>query len=132
MKYLFDTHAFLWSVFNPEKLSVSAKNIFKQTENPLALSVVTFWEISLKYEMGKLTLTNCKPDDLVKIADKLAFDLLELTPAQASTFHQLPRKAHEDPFDRIIAWQAIQEKMTLISKDEELDCYQEQGLIRFW
>jgi len=132
MKYLFDTHAFLWSVFNPEKLSSPVRKIFHETKTSIALSVVTFWEISLKYEMGKLVLTNCLPDDLVKISDKLSFDLLELAPAQAAGFHQLPRKTHKDPFDRMIVWQAIQNKCTLVSKDGELNSYREFGLKTFW
>jgi len=57
---------------------------------------------------------------------------LLITAAEASTFHKLPRLSHKDPFDRIIIWQAIQRKMTLVSKDRDFKAYRKFGLRTFW
>ena len=63
MTYLLDTHSFLWAIFVPEKLSRSARETIRDQENEVAVSVVTFWEISLKYALGKLDLVKVKPED---------------------------------------------------------------------
>ena len=56
MNLLLDTHVFLWSLFTPDKLSKAEVRKIKSPNNDVAVSVVTFWEISLKYALGKLEL----------------------------------------------------------------------------
>lgn len=132
MRYLLDTHSFLWAIFNPEKLSRSARETIKDRENEVAVSVVTFWEVPLKYALGKLDLVRIKPDDLPDVAEKTGMDILQITPQEAASFHNLPRLTHKDPFDRLIIWQAIQRKMTLISSDREFEDYRKFGLKIHW
>ena len=132
MKLLLDTHGFLWSLFNPEKLSKGALREIKSPDNDVAVSVVTFWEISLKYALGKLELTGVKPEQLPDFADQMTFETLPITAVEASSFHKLPRLSHKDPFDRIIIWQAIQRRMTLVSKDRDFKAYRKFGLRTFW
>ena len=93
---------------------------------------MTFWEISLKAGIGKLTLTDCLPDELPGIADRLGYLPLLLESDEASSFYRLPRAAHKDPFDRMLIWQAIQRKLILISKDSAFDEYRSIGLQTFW
>ncbi len=128
MRYLLDTHCLLWAIFNPEKLSKSAREKIKDAENDISVSVVSFWEISLKYALRKLELTNSVPEDLPKITQKMGIEVLPINSHEAASFHKLPRLAHKDPFDRIIIWQAIQKKLTLISSDQEFRQYQQFGL----
>lgn len=132
MNLLLDTHAFLWSLFNPKKLSKEVLHEIKSPDNDLALSVVTFWEISLKYALGKLELTGVKPEELPDFATQMSLEILDITAAEASSFHKLPRLSHKDPFDRIIIWQAIQRKMTLVSKDRHAKTYHKFELKTFW
>jgi len=54
MNLLLDSHGFLWSLFSPDKLSKAVYYEIKSPDNDVAVSVVTFWEISLKYALGKL------------------------------------------------------------------------------
>ena len=72
MKYLLDTHSFLWSIWEPEKLGQQAITVLENCDNNVAVSSVTFWEVSIKYALGKLTL-GCKPDNLLKYADDMGF-----------------------------------------------------------
>jgi PIN domain nuclease of toxin-antitoxin system len=132
MNLLLDTHGFLWSLFTPDKLSKAAVREIKSPNNDVAVSVVTFWEISLKYTIGKLELTGVKPEELPDFAGQMNLEILPLTAAEASSFHKLPRLSHKDPFDRIIIWQAIQRKMTLVSKDRDFKAYRKFGLRTFW
>ena len=132
MRCLLDTHSFLWAVFSPENLSKSARETIMDQENEIAVSVVTFWEISLKYAMGKLELINIQPEALPETAEKIGIDILQITPHEAASFHNLPRLAHKDPFDRLIIWQAIQRKMSLISRDQSFKDYKQYGLKMHW
>ncbi|MEW6667076.1 MAG: type II toxin-antitoxin system VapC family toxin [Thermodesulfobacteriota bacterium] len=132
MKCLLDSHSFLWAVFDPDKLSEPARDAIVRPENDVFVSVVTFWEISLKYGLGKLLLPKTDPEDLPGVAKQMGMNTLDLNPLEAAGFHRLPGRAHRDPFDRLLFWQAIQRKLTLISKDRALDAYSEYGLRTFW
>ena len=132
MNFLLDTHSFLWTLFVPEKLSRSATQKIMSSDNDVAVSVVAFWEISLKYALGKLELFGVEPDELPGFADQMGLNILPISPTEAASFHRLPRLLHKDPFDRFIIWQAIQRKMILISKDREFKEYQKFGLRTDW
>ena len=94
---------------------------------------MTFWEISLKSALGKLTLQGCRPDSLLEAAQAQAFKLLPLSPEDASTFHHLPRTRHKDPFDRMLIWQAIRGSRTLITQDSEIRrAYRSHRLVTLW
>ncbi|CAB1082305.1 hypothetical protein D1AOALGA4SA_9931 [Olavius algarvensis Delta 1 endosymbiont] len=56
MKYLIDTHIFLWSLFSPEKIAPHAAKIIKDSRNRIFISTILFWEISLKFFLNKLEL----------------------------------------------------------------------------
>ncbi len=81
--YLLDTHCFLWSILEPEKLGKQAQIILENTDNKIFVSSVTLWEISLKYSLGKLKL-NCKPDELLKTLDEMGFEKIPLTVEEAA------------------------------------------------
>ncbi len=132
MNYLLDTHTFLWAAFSPNKLSARAKNEIRSTENRICLSTISFWEISLKYALGKIELKNCKPDDMPDIARQMHIELIQPTAQETASFFQLPKVKHKDPFDRMIIWQAIQQPLVLISKDANFPEYQEFGLKVLW
>ena len=132
MRYLLDTHAFIWTMFSPSKLSRRAENVISDTGNQIFVSVVSFWQISLKYALKKLDLTGAMPDDLPDAALETGLDILPLAAAEAARSHRLPRMAHRDPFDRLIIWQAIEQKMPLISRDRQFQKYSKAGLKVFW
>ena len=132
MNCLLDTHTFLWSVFDPGQLGAKARTILQEPDNVIYISVVSFWEISLKYAVGKLDLIHVTPESFPDIAMKMEFEILNLTPKEAATFYQLPRIGHKDPFDRLIIWQAINQKLPLISKDKQFNVYKKIGLKLVW
>ena len=132
MNCLLDTHAFLWTVFAPEKLGRKARTAISDPGNDIHLSSVTFWEISLKFALGKLTLTDCSPETLVRTAREMGLVMIAPDAEESASFYQLPRVPHRDPFDRMLVWQAIQRDLALITNDSALPAYQAAGLRMLW
>jgi PIN domain nuclease of toxin-antitoxin system len=132
MSHLLDSHAFLWCALRPAGLSARVRGLLTQPETACAVSAVSFWELSLKYSLGKLTLTGVTPNDFPRLAERMRFDVLPLDGVTAASFHELPGAEHRDPFDRLLVWQAIRSNLTLISNDRALDVYRRSGLQRFW
>jgi len=128
MNYLLDTHTFIWSLFDPERLSPSVRDIIISQENDINISVVSFWEISLKYAIGKLDLSGIMPDELPEFAEQMDIKIIPINSSEAASFYKLPRLEHKDPFDRMIVWQAIQRKIVLISRDHDINEYRKFGL----
>lgn len=132
MTYLLDTHTLLWAFFEDEKLSAKAKEAISDATNEIYVSVISYWEISLKFAMGRLELQGITPDELPEKAREIDIDTLDLLEDDAITFYQLPRLKHKDPFDRLIIWQAIRRDIPLISKDKHMEDYQQFGLETLW
>lgn len=132
MNCLLDTHALLWTLFDPPRLGKKAGDCIRNPDVTVAVSVVSFWEISLKYATGKLHLDNITPDEFPEIVRQSGLTVLQLAELDAATFHRLPRMEHKDPFDRLIIWQAISRKLTLASRDRSLDDYKKLGLKVIW
>jgi len=128
MKYLLDTHTFIFAAFGSPNLGKQARKIILDQKNELFISVVSFWEISLKYALGKLQLSGVGPEGLKNAGEEMGFSLLGLSVEDASSYHHLPRCSHKDPFDRMLIWQAIQGKYTLVSRDASFDRYVAMGL----
>ena len=121
MEYLLDTHAFLWFINGHAELSPRAKNIIENPENAVYLSIASFWEIGIKLNIGKLIL-DLSFDELKKEADKNDFRAL---PIQFEDIRLLTTLElyHKDPFDRILIAQAMQNKMTIITRDSNFSAY---------
>jgi len=67
-----------------------------------------------------LELEGISPDEFPEFANKMSFELLSLSAEDAASFYHLPPITHKDPFDRMLIWQAIREKMVLISEDSKI------------
>ena len=132
MKYLLDTHSFLWTLFDDAKLPERAREIIKDPDNDIFVSVTTNWEISLKYAIGKLEFEGITPDELPEKSKMIGIETLQILEEEASSFYRLQKTKHKDPFDRMIIWQAIKRNLTLISKDEGIKIYKPLGLKFLW
>ena len=132
MNYLLDTHVLLWALFDNELLSKSASSLIINPDNTIFVSLISFWEVALKYNIGKLSVSNITPEELPKYAEKAGFEILSLSPSEVSSVYRLPKLKHKDPFDRLIIWQCITNNICLISKDSDLSEYKEHGLQIIW
>lgn len=129
---LLDTHSLLWAVFAPEKLSGRMRTVVAEPANEIHVSTISFWEISLKFSLGKLQMTGCSPEDLVVIARKMGLTVSAPTAEESAGFHRLARVAHKDPFDRMLIWQCLRRGWTLITRDRGLTEYKQLGLQTAW
>ena len=132
MNYLLDTHTFLWTVSNSEKLSQKAIEVIRNPKNEIFVSSVSLWEISIKIRIDKIDLDTLKPEDLLTIAEKMNFQTINLSAEEAISYHKLGESSHNDPFDRMLIWQSISRKYTLISKDKEFPKFIPYGLKLLW
>ena len=121
MGYLLDTHTFLWFIGGNNELSQQAKSIIQKPENTMYLSIASFWEIAIKLSIGKLAI-DIPFDELKKEADNNDFRLLPIQYEDTSILTTL-ELFHKDPFDRILIAQAIQNNLTMITKDSNFDSY---------
>ena len=120
---------FLWLNFSPEKLPQTTLSHLQDRKNQLFLSVISLWEISLKYQLGKLSLSGILPHELLHTAKQMGIQVANITANEFATFFQLPSvDGHKDPFDRLIIWQCIMQNRTLVSHDHKLNCYVALGL----
>ena len=133
MKLLLDTHALLWSMIAPDQLSATARQAIADPNAQVAVSAISFWEISIKTALGKLQLDGATPETLVETAQQQGFDLLPLDPRLAASFSRFPvDPLHRDPFDRMLACQAIALGYTLVSRDRKLSATPAEGLRTLW
>ena len=130
MKLLLDTHAFLWAVSSPAKLPLVARRAVEDKSNQAFVSAVSLWEIAIKVRIGKLELG--WDDDLVSAAFNAGIEPVPLSPEEAATYGDLVETTHKDPFDRMLVWQAISQKLTLVSGDKNFKHFAKDGLKLLW
>ncbi len=126
-RVLLDTHAFLWFITDDSRLTARARDAISSAEQAL-VSVASCWEIAIKASLGRLTLS-APPERL--LAEQLAensFDLLHIELAHVSGVAALPWH-HRDPFDRLLAAQALDEKLPIASSDA---IFKKYGVKRLW
>ena len=116
MRFLLDTHIFLWLNNEPAKLSPALHLICDDPANELFISLVSLWEIQIKQQLGKLKF-DVPWQQMLEIQQKdNGLVLLPIKLQHIATLEDLPL-IHRDPFDRLLIAQAIQEEMTILSAD---------------
>lgn len=132
-RYILDTHTLLWTLFEPSKLSPHARRVIKDTRNSIEVSSISFWEISIKFALGKLDLPGTQPDELPAATTGIGFEIVDPSAELMARFHRLPTDfKHRDPFDRLLIWTAIHRQRGLISKDRRMADYHSLGLEQIW
>ncbi|MCL2404902.1 MAG: type II toxin-antitoxin system VapC family toxin [Defluviitaleaceae bacterium] len=121
MRYLLDTHVIIWMVEDSPNLPLAIREIIKNPENQVAICSISLWEIAIKMNIGKLTLS-LTFDELVDILRNGDFDFVQVEDEYLSCLSKLPL-LHKDPFDRLLISTAIVEKMTFITIDENIQKY---------
>lgn len=132
MSYLVDTHIFLWSIISPKKISRSIRKILADPVLTKSISILTFWEISLKFSLNKIDLIGMFPDTLPDIAKEANFEIVNLDIKTVASYYKLPKTSNKDPFDRMLAWQAINSDCILLTQDRDFSDYEDYGLKVVW
>ena len=120
---LLDTHALLWWLAEPDRLSPAAYGAIEDPRNRVHVSAASGWEIATKVRLGKLLpAANELLEDLPEVLAAQGFQLLPIT-----LMHGMHAGAytlrHRDPFDRLLAAQAELSGLTLVSLDPALHAF---------
>ncbi len=122
MRLLLDTHVLLWWHDQPARLTETAYDAINDLDNDVFLSVVNGWEIQIKAQLGKLTLSKPLRVLLQEEQATNGFRLLPVTMDHVYALDSFPLH-HRDPFDRLLIAQAHQEGLTLVTHDPKPSAY---------
>ncbi len=123
MKYLLDTCALIYMIFDPGRLSSRAVEI-SEGENDLYVSIASIWEIMIKEQIGKLDIDETSAMEIEEICKEMDVHILQTSIPQIDGIRSLPTfKDHGDPFDRLIISQAMDMNLPVITSDEKFTRY---------
>ncbi len=133
MKYLLDTHVFLWMLLHTDKLSKKVYNVLEDSGKEIYLSAISLWEIAIKHQLRRLDLGGVDIRLLPNVAAQSDVKIITPEPYDFITYSELPlKKEHRDPFDRLLIHTAIRNNLILISKDKKFEQYKKDGLQMMW
>jgi len=119
---LLDTCTFLWLTTDAVQLTPKVKEIFKNKHNKVYLSVVSTWEMTVKYKLGKLPLP-VPPFEFVRTQrDLYSIENLNLMESSLHYLLHLPDH-HRDPFDRMLICQALDMNLVILTPDPFIQLY---------
>lgn len=116
MKYLLDTHTFIWWDAEPNRLPAKVLALCQNPSNQLFLSVASIWEMQIKHQLGKLVFNTSLDLLISQQIENNNILLLPVKPTHIFSLSDLPT-IHKDPFDRLLISQARYEQTTLLSGD---------------
>jgi PIN domain nuclease of toxin-antitoxin system len=121
MRLLLDTHVFLWTLADPARLSLPARDAIESAANEVLFSAASIWEIAIKSELLRAEL-GVDATTIIGAAREMRFEELAVSAAHAAAVARLPRH-HKDPFDRLLVAQALGEPARLMTADKALAAY---------
>jgi PIN domain nuclease of toxin-antitoxin system len=128
VKVLLDTHTLLWAALAPEFLGRKAKRIISDEANSIIVSAASAWEIATKVRIGKLPGAEQLEREFLERMELAGYTLLPIDAATALRAGRFTGD-HRDPFDRMIAAQALADDIPVLSKDPKLEAF---GIRRIW
>ena len=128
MRLLLDAHAALWWFNDDRRLSARARRAIEDGAAERFLSVAAAWEIAVKYAAGRLTLPERPERYVPAMRDERGIAALAIDEESALHASRLP-VLHRDPFDRLMAAQALERELTVISADP---IFKKYGVERIW
>ena len=120
MKVLLDTHALLWWVLGDPRLSSTASAALGDVETTILVSAVSGHEIATKFRLGKLAVPPPLAENLDQIVAENGWQPLPLSIAHGQLAGRL-QGTHKDPFDRMLAAQALIEDLQIVTNDPAIE-----------
>ena len=128
MKVLLDTCSILWATLSPSALSPLARQIIADPANVILVSAASAWEITTKVRIGKLPGAEKLEHDYIQIMEDAGYTLFSIDTEAALRAGRLVAE-HRDPFDRMLAAQALALDIPILSPDPQLDQF---AVRRIW
>lgn len=125
--YLLDTQALLWATYKPDALTDAVIAIVSKCDMPIFVSAASAYEITLKYNLGKLDFAKDYAINFAREIAKDEYNALPLRIEHSCAAGLLPM-THRDPFDRMLIAQAKVDGLTLISNEVIFDEFEVERL----
>lgn len=126
MKYILDTHVFLWWLSDDKQLSQAIRDSISDSQNLVFVSTVSLWEIEIKKSLGKLVT----PTIDEKVLKECNFVELPIMMTHVQYLPRLPL-IHADPFDRLLICQSLVENAELLTNYATVKKYFSQKRVKF-
>jgi PIN domain nuclease of toxin-antitoxin system len=127
VRLLLDTHAFLFAIAEPERLTAKTRRLLASLEVERWVSVVSLWEIAIKAQIGKLAMP-LEESFCIRQLRALKAQTLAVSLQHSLAVMKLPMH-HRDPFDHLLIAQAREEGLTLVTRDIGFKAY---GVATIW
>ena len=128
MKVLLDTCTVIWATLSPLSLSHEARETIADEKNVILVSAASAWEIAAKVRLGKLPGAEKLEREYLDVMKEAGYTELSIDAGAALRAGRLVAD-HRDPFDRMIAAQALALDIPVLSPDSQLDRF---GVRRIW
>lgn len=122
MKVLVDTHCWLWSLREPDRLNPKARRILDSPDTEPILSTASIWEITIKFQIGRLPLPKPPEEYVPEFVALQGVSILPIQPTHVYGTRHLPL-LHRDPFDRLLVAQALAERIAIVTADPAIRAY---------
>jgi PIN domain nuclease of toxin-antitoxin system len=128
VKILLDTCTLLWATLSPDALSQRAQALIASEDSVVLVSAASAWEIATKVRLGKLPGIEKLEENYLETMDAAGYTSLPIDTAHALRVGRMTAD-RRDPFDRMLAAQAIALDAPILSPDTQLDGL---GARRIW
>jgi len=122
MKIILDTHIFLWFITNNKRLADKYYDAISNQDNEIYLSVVSVWEATIKYQLGKLPLPESPEIYLPQQRERHLISSLSIAETTITQLAKLP-PLHNDPFDRLLLCQSLEHDLIIMTEDKAILSY---------
>jgi PIN domain nuclease of toxin-antitoxin system len=118
LKLLIDSNALILAISRPAELTPAARQALQDPDNGRFVSIAAMWEIAIKISLGKLSL----PDSIPAALQTIGAESLSIVSAHVLRVQSLPLH-HRDPFDRMMIAQALEDGLTIVTRDRGFKAY---------
>jgi PIN domain nuclease of toxin-antitoxin system len=122
VRALLDTHTFIWAATEDPRISTVALDLIADGGNEIVFSVVSAWELAIKFAAGRLDLPDEPRAYLATHVPMFDLDILPVALPHALQAGELPHH-HRDPFDRLLVAQAQVERLPILTSDPNIARY---------